>query len=109
MISLGSPHVLRARMGRTCGEPKETEVTAAHRLFYRSMQAGRRMLQEDILDCSDAMFDLLCSCWDADPFKRPRFAHLVEQLSPTGPGSAALYAGKKKSNISRVGAFPMIS
>ena len=28
LISLGSPHVLRAHMGRTCGEPNEIELTA---------------------------------------------------------------------------------
>ena len=26
-------------MGHTCGEPNEIELTAAHRLFYRSFQA----------------------------------------------------------------------
>ena len=38
MISLGSPHV--RPMGHTCGEPNEIELTAAHRLFYRSF-SGR--------------------------------------------------------------------
>ena len=36
MISLGSPHVLRAHMGHTCGEPNEIELPATHRLFYLS-------------------------------------------------------------------------
>ena len=35
-ISFGSPHVLMALMGHTCGEPTEIELTAAHWLFYRS-------------------------------------------------------------------------
>ena len=39
MISLGgqAPHVLRARMGHTCGWPNEIELIAAHELFYRSL------------------------------------------------------------------------
>ena len=37
LILLGgeAPHVLRAHMGRTCGEPDELELTVAHGLFYR--------------------------------------------------------------------------
>ena len=36
LISVGSPHVLRAHMGHTCGEPNEIELTAAHRSLHRS-------------------------------------------------------------------------
>ena len=41
LVSLGSPHVLRAHMGHghTCGEPNEIGLTAAHGLYYRSFQA----------------------------------------------------------------------
>ena len=35
LISLGgqAPHMLRAHMGHTCGEPNEIELTVAHRLL----------------------------------------------------------------------------
>ena len=36
LISLGSPHALRADMGRTCGEPNEIDLTASHGWCYRS-------------------------------------------------------------------------
>ena len=36
MILLASPHVLRAHMGHTCGEPNEIGLTAAHGLSNRS-------------------------------------------------------------------------
>ena len=38
LISLGSPRVLRVHMGHTCGEPTGIELTAAHGLFYRSLE-----------------------------------------------------------------------
>ena len=39
LVSSGSPHVLRANTGvhRTCGEPDEIELAAAHRSYYRIM------------------------------------------------------------------------
>ena len=39
MVSLGgqAPHVLRAHIGRTCGEPNEIELTAAHGFIYRDL------------------------------------------------------------------------
>ena len=36
LISSGSPHVRCTPMGRTCGEPNEIELPAAHGLSYRS-------------------------------------------------------------------------
>jgi len=36
LISSGSPRVLRSHMGHTCGEPNETELTAAHGSVHRS-------------------------------------------------------------------------
>ena len=54
LISLGGQarHVLRAHMGRTCGEPNEIESPATHGLFcrsfpgrWRSFERGRGYLQ----------------------------------------------------------------
>ena len=43
LTSFGSAHVLRARMGRTCGEPtNEIGLTIAHGLFTAPMQARAR-------------------------------------------------------------------
>ena len=41
LISLGSPHVPRAHMGRTCGEPNESELAAAHGSLYRPIIVPR--------------------------------------------------------------------
>ena len=40
LIPLGgqAPHMLRAHMGHTCGEPNEIELTAAHGSFYRPVE-----------------------------------------------------------------------
>ena len=37
LISFGSPHVLRAYMGHTCGGPNEIDLPAAHELWYRPL------------------------------------------------------------------------
>ena len=45
LASSGSPHVLRAHMRHTCGEPNEIELTAAHGVFYRCLSGWSRCLR----------------------------------------------------------------
>lgn len=65
------------RFDFSCGERPYTHLSNQDTIS--ALQNGYRL--EKPKDCPDAIYQIICSCWNADPEKRPSFGELLDQLS----------------------------
>uniref|UniRef100_A0A8C4GSM8 receptor protein-tyrosine kinase n=1 Tax=Dicentrarchus labrax TaxID=13489 RepID=A0A8C4GSM8_DICLA len=71
--------------------------------FYRMIQEGHRMSRPEFAPIE--MYDMMLSCWNHDPLKRPSFRKLVERTELLLSENTKNFTGHVTSRLSQLSGF----